>query len=218
MLRDLPKAVKRYEDRGQENGRKRFLFLIFLPSLAMNQNWERRHPCRRVGEWAWKLAGKDAGAPSLATGSWPQCILLKKERGLSMNRPLPSANFCCSCNKSLSCRFKVPTHARSERRLSMNRGNQRRVLEDTETSSSAGLCVLQNSVLKLWLAARTAWFMVPMHPRSERGLPMNRPVAAGILPAVEGRHLATRKKPRHYQGLGNAATVLIGNAPFRRAA
>ena len=48
-------------------------------------------------------------------------------------------------------------------------------------------------------------------------LSMNRPVAAGILPAVEGRHLATRKKPRHYQGLGNAATVLTGNAPFHRA-
>ena len=31
-------------------------------------------------------------------------------------------------------------------------------------------------------------------------LPMNLPVAAGILPAVEGRHLATRKKPRHDQG------------------
>src|SRR5688572_31360511 len=46
---------------------------------------------------------------------------------------------------------------------------------------------------------------------------MNRPVAAGILPAVEDRHLATRKKPRHYQGLGNAATVLTANAPFRRA-
>jgi len=37
----------------------------------MNRNWERRHPCRHDAAWVRKLAGKDAGAPSLATGSCP---------------------------------------------------------------------------------------------------------------------------------------------------
>jgi len=56
----------------------------------------------------------------------------------------------------------------------MNRRIQRRVLEDTETSSSACLCVLQNSALKLRLAARTAWFMAPMRVQCWRSrLPMN---------------------------------------------
>src|SRR6266498_2648144 len=36
---------------------------------SMNRNWERRHPGRRVAVTAQKLAGKDAGAPSIAAGS-----------------------------------------------------------------------------------------------------------------------------------------------------
>jgi hypothetical protein len=56
----------------------------------------------------------------------------------------------------------------------MNHRIQRRVLVDTETPSSAGLCVLQNSVLKLWLVARTAWFMALMRVQCWRSkLPMN---------------------------------------------
>src|SRR6266540_450185 len=60
--------------------------------------------------------------------------------------------------------------------LPMNRRIQHRVLEDTETSGSADLCVLQNSVLKLWRAAQTAWFMAPGRVQCWRSkLPMNRP-------------------------------------------
>jgi len=45
--------------------------------LPTNRNWERRHPCRRVAVWVRKLAGKHAGAPSLATDSWPRCAILE---------------------------------------------------------------------------------------------------------------------------------------------
>jgi hypothetical protein len=50
----------------------------------MNRNWERRHPCRRVAVLFRKLAGKDAGAPGMATGSWSRCMR-ESERRLSMN-------------------------------------------------------------------------------------------------------------------------------------
>ena len=49
-------------------------------------------------------------------GSWSQCTILKSS-SLSTKRPFPSANFCCRCNKSLSCRFVVPRHAKDERGL-----------------------------------------------------------------------------------------------------
>jgi hypothetical protein len=51
----------------------------------MNRNWERRHPCRRVAVLFRRLAGRDAGAPSMAAGSWPRCAILKSWR-LPMNR------------------------------------------------------------------------------------------------------------------------------------
>src|SRR5262245_56303501 len=50
----------------------------------MNRDWERRHPCRHVPVLARKFAGRDAGAPSMATGSWPRCAILESSK-LSLN-------------------------------------------------------------------------------------------------------------------------------------
>jgi hypothetical protein len=47
----------------------------------MNRNWERRHVCRRVAVVVRKFAGKDASAPSMATGSWLRCVSNAGRRG-----------------------------------------------------------------------------------------------------------------------------------------
>jgi len=53
----------------------------------MNQNWERRHPCRRAARLIRNVAGKDAGAPSIQTGSWSQLTSKTWRCLLSLNLP-----------------------------------------------------------------------------------------------------------------------------------
>jgi acyl-CoA thioester hydrolase len=52
----------------------------------MNWNWERWHPCRRVVVVE-KLAGKDAGAPSTATGCRSRCVILESSHLFMDTKP-----------------------------------------------------------------------------------------------------------------------------------
>src|SRR5688572_28940508 len=82
-------------------------------ALTAHWDWERRHPCRRVARLIRKLAGKDAGAPSIQTGSRSQCMLLKKERRLSMKR------FAAPDLEGWSSSFSLPCTTTSQNKLKL---------------------------------------------------------------------------------------------------
>src|SRR5688572_25499956 len=163
----------------------------------------------RVQSWKWRLpmnrnVGQASRLPPVRTAD--SGTLLALTRSLGRRDACPT--LVASSGSWYQCMRE------SERKLSMKRGNQRRVLEDTETSSSTGLCVLQNSVLKLWLAARTAWFMVPMRVQSWKWrLPMNRNVGqASRLPPVRTADSGTLLALTRSLGRRDACPTLVASS------